>query len=230
MITREELLEWQARFDELSIRERLLVLGIALAVVISCVQMLLVDPLLAERELKSRKIATLHSEVQQQVHKEQILIAELAAGVNRGKERRAESMQEQLQKLDERIEQSLVAMIPPRLMTQVLENVLQQDDELTLLALENLPVQSIVKRETDEDELEPVVSDGQTVSSGLYRHGFVLTLKGSYPATVRYLEKLAQLPWEFHWDDLRYEVSKYPDATIVLQVHTVSMSEDWIGV
>lgn len=231
MISREQLLQWQGKFDELSLRERLLVLAIVLAVVVGLVQMLLIDPMTAERNIKSRKIGVLQAEVQELVNREQILAAELAAGVNRGKERRAVDLQQQLEKLDARIADSLVAMVPPRLMTQVLENVLAQDHELTLLALENLPVQPIVTREAvDQENEEKNTERGQEISAGLFRHGFVVTLKGSYPATVRYFEKLAELPWEFHWDELRYEVSKYPDATITLQVHTVSLSEDWIGV
>lgn len=228
MIARDDLLEWQEKFDALSLRERALVLAIVLSVVISAVQLLLIDPLLAGQARKEKQINQLQAEVLDVSSRQQILNAELAAGVNRSRERRAQEMEAQLVKLDERIGESLVTMIPPRLMTQVLENVLAQDGELTLLALENLPVESIVKRESGEDAAAE--ADVDEITTGLYRHGFVLTLQGNYPATVRYFEKLSELPWQFHWDDLRYEVADYPDATITLQVHTVSMSEDWIGV
>jgi MSHA biogenesis protein MshJ len=111
-------------------------------------------------------------------------------------------------------------------MTDVLENVLLQDGELTLLSLENLPVEAIVSRAP----ADPGTESANGGDDGLYKHSFVLTLTGNYPATVRYFEALAELPWQFHWDGLRYQVQTYPEAIITLQVHTVSMSRDWIGV
>ena len=231
---KEQLVAWQQKFDQLSQRERLLMLAIALVVVVFVLQLLLIDPLIAERNKKSNTIAQLRSGLLQLDNSKQILQAELAAGVNRAKERQQEQLQQQLEKLDQRVQQSVVAMIPPKLMTEVLENILLQDNELTLLNMENLPVEPIVQRDNgqlgDAETAKPAVELKQPKASGLFKHSFVLTLRGSYPATVRYFEKLAALPWRFYWDGMHYEVSRYPNATIRLQVHTVSMSEDWIGV
>jgi MSHA biogenesis protein MshJ len=71
---------------------------------------------------------------------------------------------------------------------------------------------------------------GNTTPSALYSHGFVMQLKGDYKSTIKYFERLSALPWRFHWDELRYEVGDYPSAIITLEVHTVSMAEEWIGV
>lgn len=222
----EKWLHWEQRFDALSQRERLLMLGIALALTIALLEMTLINPLLASQDRARAQLATLSADLEKLQQRAMILDAELAAGVNRAREQRARTLEAQVAKLDERIERSLIAMIPPRLMTEVLENVLLQDGELTLLSLENLPVEAIVSRATADPGTEP--ANGE--DGGLYRHSFVLTLTGNYPATVRYFEALAQLPWQFHWDGLRYQVQTYPEAIITLQVHTVSMSRDWIGV
>lgn len=226
MNTQLQWLQWEQRFDAMSQRERLLMLGIALTVIVSFLQFLMIDPLLVNQDRARSQTVTLKADMDELQQRATVLDAELAAGVNRVREQRAVALQQQVEKLDQRIEESLIAMIPPRLMTEVLEKVLLQDGDLKLLALENLPVQAIVAREPAESGVKSI----EGAEDGLYRHSFVLTLSGNYPATVRYFEKLAELPWQFHWDGLRYQVQTYPEAVITLQVYTVSMSRDWIGV
>ena len=64
----------------------------------------------------------------------------------------------------------------------------------------------------------------------MYRHGLQLELEGSYLATLAYLKALQALPWEFYWDEVRLQVDKYPTAKITIVVHTLSLTEGWIGV
>ena len=47
---------------------------------------------------------------------------------------------------------------------------------------------------------------------------------------IAYFDSLGKLPWQFYWDDLQYEVDQYPNAIITLEVHTISMSEELLGV
>jgi MSHA biogenesis protein MshJ len=233
---KEQFLQWQQKVDQLNQRERILIFAVAAAVVVFVLQALLIDPLLQEQALKAREAKSLQSEAQSLGNEIIILTAELEAGVNRGKQKRREQLLIQRTTLDQRIEESVVAMIPPQMMTEVLEQVLAQDGGLKLLALENLPVASIIEQDADNPTQGSSTSQVESVDvieedkQGLYKHRFVLTLRGNYLATVRYFEKLNELPWRFHWDSLNYEVTDYPNATITLQVHTVSRSEDWIGV
>ena len=64
----------------------------------------------------------------------------------------------------------------------------------------------------------------------LHRHGFAIEFSGSYLATLNYLEALESLPWRFFWDSVSYEVLDYPKSIVRLKLHTLSLSEDWIGV
>jgi MSHA biogenesis protein MshJ len=57
-----------------------------------------------------------------------------------------------------------------------------------------------------------------------------LRLSGDYHAVIRYFETLQTLPWRFQWNRMHYEVQSYPKAVVTLQVHTLSMSKEWIGV
>jgi MSHA biogenesis protein MshJ len=226
---KERLMAWREKVDALSDRERILVFAVVASLLVFVLMVLLIDPLMDERDRQGKDIKRLQQQIRNQNNALTVIEAELQVGVNRQKQQRRDRLQEQVVRLDQRIEESVVAMIPPQMMTEVLEQVLSQGGKLKLLALENLPVAPIIEQSAaspqSAEQAQPPVE-----KLGLYKHRFVLTLQGNYLATVRYFEQLNQLPWRFHWDSLNYEVTDFPNAVITLQVHTVSRSEDWIGV
>ncbi len=219
---KDQLKKWQQKIDDLNQRERVLVLLTTVVVVVMLLQLLLVDPINAERTVVKKQTAELSRQIALQQSEQQIISAQLEAGINRKKIAQRDQLQAELEKLNKEIDASVVAMIPPKLMPEVLENILSKTEGLKLLSLENKPVVAVV----DEQQAESSSSNRQA----LYNHGFILRLSGSYAATIRYFEELSDLPWRFYWDDMRYQVDVYPNAIITLEVHTVSLSEEWIGV
>jgi len=222
----ENIAKLKAKIDALALRERALILLCAMAVMGLLLQSQLIDPLLQERGVISSKARTLALDIAQQASQRTLLEAEISAGVNRYKIARRDQLRSEMELLNERIEESVVAMIPPRLMPQVLENILAQNSSLTLLAIENQPVVALMTHSDDSGE-EAV---GNAADKGLYRHAFVLTLEGNYLAAIDYFEALEAMPWRFVWHELSLNVTQYPTATIILTVHTVSMSEEVLGV
>jgi len=222
----ENITKLAAKIDALALRERALILLCALAVMGLFLQSLLIDPLLLERGVVSKETATLKQNITQQDNARVLLEAEISAGINRHKIARRDQLRGELDLLNKQIEESVVAMIPPRLMPQVLESILAQNSNLTLLGIENMPVVALMTQGDDNNTDE---SSG-AAAQGLYRHAFVLTLEGNYLAAIDYFEQLEAMPWRFYWHELSLRVTQYPTATITLTVHTVSMSEELLGV
>lgn len=218
---KERLLEWQQKIDALTQRERVILFATAVVAVIMLIQLVLIDPVLAKRKQLARQQQQLESQIVQQRAEQQMIAAVLGGGVNREKIAHRDNLKATVEDLDKKIQSSVLALIPPQLMAEVLESILKQTEQLKLTGLENLPVEPV---------LEQAAAEGSTSKQGLYRHRFSMSLTGEYSSVIAYLEKLTALPWRFHWDSLFYEVSEYPKATIKLDVHTVSMSEEWIGV
>lgn len=221
---KEKWLQVQEKIDGLNQRERILILLTALVVLVMVLQTILLDPILAERDKAKRQIKQISNDLQTKNSEAILAQARLTVGVNRDKIRQRDQLKLELAELNKKIEESVVAMIPPRLMPEVLEKLLIESKGLKLLSLENKPVEAVI---TQGASTEGEVSADQ---QSLYNHGFVLRLSGDYLSAIRYFEKLSALPWRFHWDELSYKVDGYPDATIILEVHTVSMAEEWIGV
>lgn len=233
----EKLTELQVKVDSLSDRERILVFLVAVVVLLAVLQFLFVDPVLAKRESTQLVIDQVAAQQRQQEGELAIANAQLSVGVNQVARAERDELLQEVATLDKQIQQSIVNMIDPTMMAQVLENVLTQDRRITLVSLENLPVQPLVEVAIGEAD-SAQGSDSQTADQtqaaqsdqGLYKHSFVITVRGTYSAAVEYFEKLADLPWQFQWESLQYEVEEYPAASITLKVHTVSMSQEWIGV
>lgn len=223
----EHIVAMQQKIDALNQRERVLVLLTAIVFLLMILQVALLDPLLSKREQLNSSIKSINAEMQQKNNEKMILEAQLTAGINRDKIKRRNQLKSQRDQLNQKIEQSLVAMIPPRLMPEVLERVLAETKGLKLLSIENKPVVAMVRQ---KPAMEAAGGNTAAGNQALYNHGFVLRLKGNYMEAITYFEKLSQLPWRFQWHDLRYRVEQYPNAIITLEVHTVSMAEEWIGV
>lgn len=231
----ERFLEWQQKIDSLQLRERILVGLCLLVLVIISLQTMLIDPLLAERSMFKKETRRLTLQIAQQRSEQQLLAAELTAGVNRNKERRLTQLQSELDELNHHIYETVLGLIPPRLMPEVLERVLVQNKGLKLLSVENKAVVSLLPPDDAAANVESVGSGSKTQRKlkrqrGLFRHSFVLQLQGSYMSTIAYFNNLEKLPWQFYWDNLHYEVNDYPNATITLEVHTISLSEELLGV
>ena len=63
----------------------------------------------------------------------------------------------------------------------------------------------------------------------LFAHGFEMVLSGGYFQTLAFLQHLEAMDG-FYWQALDYRVGKYPKAEITIQINTLSLEEDWIGV
>lgn len=237
--TTSQLTEWQQKLDALQVRERVLLFAVAVVVVVALLQMLLIEPVMKKKELLNRQFRQVSNQLVQQKAEKQGLEMILAAGVNKSKIARRDKLKEEKARLDSRIQDSILTLIPPKLMPVVLEKMLVENNKLKLVSLENKPVVALISEEPEagqnqrRNEVRQGSDDKATASNetqGLYKHTFVLRLEGSYPAAVEYFEALSELQWRFNWDAMHYEVIRYPKASISLEVHTVSMSEGWIGV
>jgi MSHA biogenesis protein MshJ len=104
--------------------------------------------------------------------------------------------------------------VPPSLMAKVLSDVLNQNQQLSLLELKTLPISSLVASK----EL------------AIYKHGLSIRFSGDYMATLLYLSVLESLPWHFIWDNIEYHVTDYPQAEITIRIYTLSFEEKWLDV
>ncbi|MGZ4993974.1 MAG: hypothetical protein ACXWE3_08665 [Methylobacter sp.] len=109
------------------------------------------------------------------------------------------------------------SLVPPQLMAVALSDILNQNNQLTLIKLDTLPVTTLM--ESKQPQANPV-----------YKHGLAITFSGSYLNTLNYLKALESLPWHFVWESIDYQVKNYPTAETTIKAYTLSFKESWLGV
>lgn len=226
--------KWQAlidRFGSLNTRERVLVLIALFAVAYQVGTLVVFDRQFEQIESLTAQIArdnNLTLTVNQQIN---AAVQRIPEDPNQRLRADIDERRMAMRALRADLQAAADELISPRDMARLLEELLLQEPELELVRLNTLDSRPLV---TDEKGTTVDVSAAVDASIGalgvLHRHGFDLEFTGSYLTTLRYLETLESLPWRFFWDSVEYEVLDYPQSIVRLRLHTLSLSEDWIGV
>jgi len=199
-----------ARFAGRKPRERTLALAIALALVLVLGDRLLLRPVQA-------RYATLAA-------REQMLRAPdpALAAAQRAVEAQAQERQrlgEDLAQVDRDLAELTARIVPAQQMKPLLDRVIAGLPGLRLVELRNLPAQPV--RPAPAGSTAPV--EGQ-----VYRHGFEVTVEGSYAELVLYLERLEGLPQQLYWRRAELDASHYPKERLVFEIYTLSREPTWL--
>lgn len=210
----------------LSLRERAILL--AVAVVLIAFLWAQFFYLGFEKELKKTKqeISQLQQEGWAQSDQLASLMTRLSHDPNAALFSEQRELQEKLEVLKDQIEIRLSHLIAPELMADVMRNVLSDYKGLRLLSAKNLPVEPLKLVMNENDIAAKKQDETQAV---LFSHRFEMVLSGDYFQALSFLTSLENMNG-FYWTMLKYEVDAYPKAKITLQLSTLSLDEDWIGV
>ena len=214
-------------FNNLSVRERVLVLVATLVVVHMAWEQLLMNPLQHQQQRSTAELEQQRQRLDEIDAKTKILVSRYTNDPDARVNQKLENLRSQITTLDERIDAAAEALIDPPQMALVLEQLLNRENVLRLMRLETLPPKALNEEAAEQDEKGDLLTN---TLPNVYEHGFVVEFEGDYRSTVRYLHALEELPWRFFWDGVEFHVNDYPLATVRLHMHTLSLSEAWIGV
>jgi MSHA biogenesis protein MshJ len=212
------------RFDALAVRERALIFAAVVAMVCFGWQSLLMSPLLArQKQVEQRlsqarlQIATIEA-TGSMVSNDPLTAAAARNGALKG---RLSALANELSALSQ-------GYVAPERMSELLRQMLADQHGLTLLSLENLPVESL-SQPVRTDSL-PAERHLQPGDRGPFLHPVEMVVEGDFANTVAYLRALEQLPWRLHWQRLELTVVNYPVNRTRIVIGALSLSRDWINV
>lgn len=218
--------------DRLTLRERLFLFAAGLFVIVALWQALLASPLATRERLANESVVALEDRLATLGE----ALNTAAVGVTEGipeQLERVRALRESVEARDEEMRVLTSDLISPQEMRSVLEELLRRQRGLTLVSATNRPAQPVIEAaevaEVDETDSLPA-SESAAPAPQLYRHSFVLTLRGDYLEVLRYLEDVERLPWRIYWSRLELSTDEYPVNDVVLEVATLSLDEEWIGV
>lgn len=123
-----------------------------------------------------------------------------------------EILQRELNSFSDELQLRLDSMLPPAAASNVLDQVMANEEGLTLNAVNTrqTPLTSI-----DSDTGRTVVVDD------ISRYELELKLEGGYLETLQYLRALEALPWKFIWTGISFTTTEYPNANVELEIYTL---------
>ena len=205
------------RFDALSLRERAMIWVACLLLLLVIWYLAFLNPDMARERLLKSDIAA----VQTRIDALNAGIGEQASQASSGSRhddrRRLVSLNKRIADVGRSLEAYQSELIDPAQMATVMEEVLDRQHGLTLVRISNL-------------DPEVLVANRIVGQNALYRHGLRIEIEGSYLACLRYLQDLEALRWRLYWSLVDVDAGEWPGTRMVIEVSTLSLDEDWIGV
>lgn len=206
-----------ARFDALSMRERALVASASLIGMVLLWFAVVFDPVSTQQRSLNAELTTL----QQSIQLTTLSIQETAdADPTQIAQREENKLKAQLAAINTQLAAKSAGLIPPERMVQVIHDVLSRQRGVALVSLHNSPVTTLV----------PAAAAQGAPTGGPYVHPVEIVVEGTYLDVLAYLHALESLEWRFYWRLLELESTAYPRNRVRIELSTLSLDKDWIGV
>ncbi|MDO8345741.1 MAG: MSHA biogenesis protein MshJ [Cellvibrio sp.] len=114
-------------------------------------------------------------------------------------------------------------LISAEQLPKVLEEILRRTASVELLQVRTLAATEL---QLDAEKS----AENNTRGTGVYKHGVLIRVAGSYTQLIQLMKELENLEWKFYWESLNYTVKQYPNAEIEIRVFTLSSEEGLLGV
>ncbi|MDH5633392.1 MAG: hypothetical protein OEZ10_10425 [Gammaproteobacteria bacterium] len=207
--------------EALSVRERSLLLVALTTTIVFVFSNLLIGPTMKQ----VRKLRVEASGKQSQVDFFSAEVNRLVVAA-RGhpddeNQKRLQELENTLRTVDTNLAQFTHGMVSPREMPKLIEDVLSRDRRLSLLRMENLPVEPLGLDSNSKDPGKDAV---------LYRHGLRVIMEGRYTDLVEYMVALESLRWSVFWGSARLQVNDKSMSELEIILYTISMDQAWVGV
>jgi MSHA biogenesis protein MshJ len=203
------------RFENLSLRERGLVLLVIIGLIYAIWDFLLMQPLEEQRlhlssllQYKQKHLNTLNQTIQE------LKNPSIEPDAN-DDNYTLNNLRNQLLHQENKIKFLTSTLISPQNMLKMLKSVLVPTS-LTLLKLE-----------TQISQLSQPLSKINT-SAQVFKHSLRIEFSGNHKDMLAYVRFLEDLPWKFYWDELDIVINNYPSTHITLTVYTFSRKAGWI--
>lgn len=215
-------------FDARNRRERMLLIGAAVAVIWMLSDALWVSPSLAawkaagEREAQARTtLAALQDAVTQR--------AVAARDAERRQREALDDLRQRVARGEERLRAAGATLVGARDMVPVLDRLLERTGGLRMLSMQTLAAVPV----TPAGSVAPAAAAASAPvepAGTLYRHGVELTVEGRYTDLLAYVRAIESLPQRVLWGGLELKVERHPAVQLTLRLYTLSPDREWLEI
>ena len=227
--------QFAARIEALQPRERIMVFGATVVVLVFLANALVFGPL-------ARKEAALRSTLQQQNATIDGVNADIAAKAqayahdpNDALRKRLGDVRAETARTSDALRALQKGLVPAERIAPLLEAILRANGRLKLVSLQTLPVTTLgdaaaapAAPATTALASQPVPAPVVKAPGLLYRHGVELSVRGSYLDMVDYMHALETLPTQLFWGKAQLDAEAYPNVRLTLTLYTLSLDPKWM--
>ena len=207
---------WQhlaTRILAMTVRERALILLTGGVLLLMPAYTLLLEPAWLEWQSAQRNGEKLVTAIAQSQLDNQNLQQLLLRDPNQPLRDENQKIRGELTQIEAQLTDRTLDLIPAERMPGLLEQMLAGSGRLRLVSLTSLAPKTLM---------------AGTEESILFQHGLRMRLQGRYFDILQYLRALEGLPEHFYWRRLDYQVEQYPEASVELELYTLSGSKEFI--
>ncbi|SDZ90385.1 MSHA biogenesis protein MshJ [Desulfuromusa kysingii] len=211
------LLQW---YDHRPQRERVALLVAAVVLLMFLFNLLILSPFSQQKEAAQRIQNKLTMDLAELKNRKGEILGRVDHDPDQQNLLRLDVLEQEATRLQQQLKNNIVNLVAPQEMPGLLKDLLTQQKKLQLLSLENLAPELLELNEQGAEAVE---------TPTLYRHRLQLEFSGDYLTLLKYLHQLEELPRSMVWEEVEVISEDYPQATVRLQVYTLSLTEGWIG-
>jgi MSHA biogenesis protein MshJ len=225
MNLQEQVNKIVAKVDGMSLRERVLIFAAAAFLVVSLIDSFFLNPLLVQQKKLSAQVIQQQEKMKEVQAQLGALLQAKQADASSPQRERIRQLRQQIADGDTYLKERRDKLVPPEKMAALLEQVLNRNGRLQLVAMNTLPVTPFIEQSA---EATAARADGQ--ERQMYKHGVQITLRGSYADLTQYLTALEQLPTRMFWGMAKMNVVQHPTVELTLTLYTLSLDKTWLQV
>ena len=217
----QKLRSWAARFDAMSLRERVLILLTLVVALAFPTFTYLIEPAQQENAMLARSVQTLKAEAAEARVDLALAKALKVQDPNLVLQQQIDSFQQQHAANAQQLKTHSASLVEPRQMVELLQQILQGHQGVKLVGA----------RKATPVNIDVAGSGGDPAAAqGLFRHNLELELEGSFFQVQGFLKAVEESNKSLFWDSIDYQVGDYPQARVILQVYTLSSTQAWLSV
>lgn len=223
------LQQYADSIDAMPLRERVMFFGAVALVLVTLLQVFLLNPVLSRRNQLSAQIAQQEAETNAIQAQVQALVRPNAPDQDALNRDKISSLRGQIAQYDRQLGEQQKQFVSPEKMAALLENIIAKNPKLQLLSLRNLPG-------TGPSTGAAVVTGGApghaqaAAPREVFRHTVEISVEGSYFDLLDYIAALERMPQRVFWEGFDLSVAQYPQSVLKLTIYTLSPEKSWLTV
>ena len=229
----------QRRFDRRAERERLLMIGVALALTLMLADRLWLSPALATFKLARTQQATAHTALVT-LRADTLSLKNLDTTQARQQQADLATWRQRVRDGDNLLRRHEQTLVGSDRMVGLLEQLLARQGQVRVRAMRSLGRADLLNLSTAGVPTLPDKAVGALPAAGaaaadpaapsLYRHGVELVLEGGFADLLQYLRAVESLPQRVLWGSVSLKVEQHPKSVLTLRVYTISRDRHWLEI